>query len=63
MQRIVYTRQQELPLGIDFAPDIVRRARPTGCSHSTLGGKAQRRVVPGPCAARLGLSEPGAKGC
>ena len=25
MQRIVYTRQQELPLGIDFAPDIVRR--------------------------------------
>ena len=25
MQRIVYTRQQELPLGIDYAPDIVRR--------------------------------------
>ena len=25
MQRIVYTRQQELPLGIHFAPDIVRR--------------------------------------
>ena len=25
MQRIVYTRQQELPLGINYAPDIVRR--------------------------------------